>query len=632
MAVMTDRVSSSIYRFKVGWLIAAAILIVFVVQGVAAVMANSQTVDEGAHFAAGYSYWATGDFRMNPEHPPLVKELCVLPVWLMFDLSFDTDSTLWRAANQYQIGFNLLYRSRTDAETLLNLARLPNLIIAGCIVALVGWWSYRLWGPGAGLLAMALAALEPTFVAHSTLLTTDAGWTLFCTATLYVAWGFCRTGSWKWLVGLGIATGLALSSKFSAVSLIGVLPAVLGCYWVMSGKTDWLGGAKSRATDELRKEGTENRRVGSALQRFCYVPHVRAVSCIVRTLLAVLALAYIAQIVVCVVYFFQDPLLWWDGLRHVLAHQKHGRPAYFWGQYSNTGWPHYFFVALGIKTQVATLVLSLASLALFSKGKALSRDGVVFLVLPLCMFLTALLLARINIGVRHALHVYPLLFILASRMATIRTTPVWGGRVAIGLLLGLSAFSAWRIAPYPVAYFNELVGGPMGGRHILSDSNLDWGQGLSALAKYVEQERLDVIYLSYFGNAPPEYYGIRYLRAPGFGPLSSPGQMQPTPEGRELFAISDFNLKGIWLGSDERYAWLAERKPIATLGRSIYVYDITNDAQAHFRLAVAYLEEHTLECAARELEKVLVLEPDHSDAKKLTASLWGFPKDSETTD
>jgi hypothetical protein len=245
----------------------------------------------------------------------------------------------------------------------------------------------------------------------------------------------------------------------------------------------------------------------------------------------------------------------------------------------------------------------------------------VFVVLPLAMFLAALAVARINIGVRHALHVYPLLFILAGRAATIRTTPGWIGRGCIGLAVAASAFSAWRIAPYPVAYFNELVGGPAGGRRILSDSNLDWGQGLSALADYVQEEKLDGIYLSYFGTAPPEYYGIRCRYAPGHRPLTQPEATRLATQGREIFAISDYNLKGIRSQSDETYAWLAARKPVATLAQSIYVYDITNDTQAHFELAKAYLEEDRAEYAAWELEKVLALDADHEGARKLMTEL-----------
>ena len=53
-------------------------LLVFVGQGIFFIRANSQTVDEATHLAAGYSYLATGDFRLDPEHPSFIKELQAL--------------------------------------------------------------------------------------------------------------------------------------------------------------------------------------------------------------------------------------------------------------------------------------------------------------------------------------------------------------------------------------------------------------------------------------------------------------------------------------------------------------------------------------------------------------------------
>jgi hypothetical protein len=60
-----------------------------------------------------------------------------------------------------------------------------------------------------------------------------------------------------------------------------------------------------------------------------------------------------------------------------------------------------------------------------------------------------------------------------------------------------------------LTYFNILAGGPLGGRHVLSDSNLDWGQGLKCLARLqrVEPEFRDLT-LYYFGDTDPAWYGV----------------------------------------------------------------------------------------------------------------------------
>src|SRR5215475_1582944 len=59
-------------------------LLVFVAQGIFFIRANSQTVDEVTHLAAGYSYLARRDFPLNPGHTPLTKELQALPLFLSY--------------------------------------------------------------------------------------------------------------------------------------------------------------------------------------------------------------------------------------------------------------------------------------------------------------------------------------------------------------------------------------------------------------------------------------------------------------------------------------------------------------------------------------------------------------------
>ena len=41
---------------------------------------DSLTMDELAHLPAGYSYLTQKDMRLNPEHPPLIKDLAAFPL------------------------------------------------------------------------------------------------------------------------------------------------------------------------------------------------------------------------------------------------------------------------------------------------------------------------------------------------------------------------------------------------------------------------------------------------------------------------------------------------------------------------------------------------------------------------
>src|SRR5574342_776069 len=156
-------------RFALG--ACASLLALFMALGLVFIRANAQTADEAFHLVAGYSYLMREDFRLNREHPPLAKQLSALGVYLRYRLPFQPDPELWQAGKGWTMGANFLYRSSVPADDILAAARLPMLLLGAALVGLVGWWAYRLWGPGAAVVATALAALEPNLVAHASLVT-----------------------------------------------------------------------------------------------------------------------------------------------------------------------------------------------------------------------------------------------------------------------------------------------------------------------------------------------------------------------------------------------------------------------------------------------------------------------------
>jgi len=161
-------------RLRTPLLLAAVVVLLglFAAQGWQFIRSNSQTFDEAVHLTAGYSYLATGDFRLNPEHPPLIKLLSALPLYLCYHVPFEPNPDLWQEARagedraQWWISRDFLYGppgagresstshgSPHSADQLLALGRVPNLVLGTCLIALIGWWSFRLWGAGAALVA-----------------------------------------------------------------------------------------------------------------------------------------------------------------------------------------------------------------------------------------------------------------------------------------------------------------------------------------------------------------------------------------------------------------------------------------------------------------------------------------------
>src|SRR5262249_19172492 len=158
-----------------------------------------------------------------------------------------------------------------------------------------------------------------------------------------------------------------------------------------------------------------------------------------------------------------------------------GKAAFFMGEYSASGWWNYFLVAILIKTPLAISILVGASLVLCRAGQPLGRREAIFLLTPVIVFLAFLMRARLNLGLRHALPLYPFLLLLAARLATVQLGNWRLMPAVLTIFVGLAAMSSLRTAPHQLAYFNEAVGGPGQGYRYLSDSNLDWGQDLRNL-------------------------------------------------------------------------------------------------------------------------------------------------------
>ena len=120
--------------------------------------------------------------------------------------------------------------------------------------------------------------------------------------------------------------------------------------------------------------------------------------------------------------------------------------------------------------------------------------------------------------------------------------------------------------------------------------NLDWGQDLKGLKAFMVKEKLEVIYLSYFGSASPSYYGIRYQYAPGswLWEWPPPRVKISRQTQRDVLAISVYNLQDVASPDDPLFRWLWKDAPIAKIGYSIFIYDLTKHPDDLRRLNETY--------------------------------------------
>src|SRR5436309_1258249 len=190
---------------------ALTLLAILVLQGLIFIGESSQTSDEAVHIAAGYSYLESADFRLNPEHPPLIKEWAALPL-LLLGVQFPW-GPLWDQAEEWNIGRIFVHENRIPNDTILLFGRLQVLILS----VLLGWflfrWGRALFGARGALLALALYVLDPNVVAHSSLVTTDLGVTFFMFLTVYALWAWSERPAPVRVLYCGLMVGGAFASK-----------------------------------------------------------------------------------------------------------------------------------------------------------------------------------------------------------------------------------------------------------------------------------------------------------------------------------------------------------------------------------------------------------------------------------
>ena len=508
----------------------AVLLGLLFLQLVLSMRLHSATSDEVTHLPSGYTYLATGEVRMNAQHPPLIKLLAALPL-LPLDPALDTRERARWDEPGFEWSFGRQFLFSNDADRILFRGRFPVVLLSIVLGIYVFVWSRDLFGPAGGLLSLLLHCFSPIVIAHGHLVTMDLGLACFFVVTLYHLRRFVRDGGWPHGVAAGIGTGLALATKFSAVIL--VLAVVVLVVWAA---------VRSRAATLPR------------------LTPKRAAAFLAVT-------AVLASVVLYVVYLFpDDPLFYWNGLQKVNLDHLEYYQVYLFGQFTEGSFWYYFPAAFLIKTPLPVLLLLALSAFLVHRFPAGNDLEEAFLVVPAAIFTLVTCALADNIGIRYLLPVYPLLFIFVGRSAKFLLSTRIRRYAAVVLVVWLVAGAA-LIYPDHLAYFNELVGGPANGWKYLDDSNIDWGQDLKRLKGWMDDNGVEEVRLLTWQNLTPEYHGIRYrpLRSEELGGTPAPG----------VYAISTHllirgELRARLLGW--KTDWLSRYEPIDRIGYSIYIF------------------------------------------------------------
>jgi hypothetical protein len=551
------------HSFPYALLLAVALLLALFGQAVFGSTRLSLTTDEPMHIAMGYTVLTTGDYHLLPIHihPPLVNAWAAWPLLLRPDRPDPRQVPGWDQANLWKFSAELIPRLG-PVESVELATRVPIMLLALLLGAVVYRWASDLFGPRAGLLALFLFAFDPGIISSAQFNTTDMGALTFGMLSAYLAWHTTKRYTLVRVALVGLTLGMSIASKVSGLFFAPMLALLVGLTLL---RDDW---------------GKWNLFKLQALRWLA-------------RLLLIYALAF--GIVWAAYRFELKPLpgtsfpipatTHWLILQAFNRHVADGQSAFLAGQVSQFGWWWYFPLAFAIKTPVPSLVLLIVAAATWLRRRQSAWiDAAWLLLIPLVYFINAML-STIDIGYRHLLPILPFIFVFIAVQVTSCRSQVsratsWSHtlRFTFYALLAWYAISAALIFPHYQAYFNELAGGTDNGWRYLADSNTDWGQALKELAAYQNANGIEQVKLSMFTFIDPAWYGVRYepltpMRGNTAAVFSS--RFNPPPGD---YVISATTLDGIPLADPEMFDWFRQREPDARIGHVMFLYRVKPSA------------------------------------------------------
>lgn len=503
---------------------------------------HSPTMNEPGHLAAGLLAWQTGDFRLYPVNPPLVKLMASAPVaaarpatdWSALDFRSG-------ARSESAVGIAFVSANPRHWAAYCTLARWACIPLATLGAYFCWRWARDLWGEPAGLCAVALWCLDPLVDGWGATITADCGAAALGTAANYAFWRWLRDPGWRWTMAAGILLGLAQLTKFTWLVLLATWPATWLAWRLFPARAPGTGAGQFNQRPSFARlisilfAAIYMVNVGYGFQgTFTRLNELQFVS---RSLAGgeqplsggAGANRFSGSLLAGLPIPVPSPYLL--GIDLQKRDFERDFPHFLNGRWKPGGWWYFYLVALGVKVPLGTLVLFALALLwpLAELGQALLgrrrfmaapragastdaetpgssgptwRDHLV--LLGPCV--AVLILLSVNHQVaqsRYALVCLPFLFIWIARLAsgaprpqrraahaapagqTARATGLRGAATAACLVW--SGISSLSLFPHHLSYFNELVGGPAHGHHNLLETAVESGQDLFLLVGWQER-------------------------------------------------------------------------------------------------------------------------------------------------
>ncbi len=498
----------------------------------------SPTYDEPIHLFQGYSYLKTGLLQtVAPyDHPMLGKIISAIGLLLLRPnpVVFNNHST-WLNRQRYSFANLMLYYNNNDAEKMLNMARRMVVLVSVIFIITLFFVVRNTLGTISSFFVIVLYSFNNTIIANATLVTQDFIFSVFYLLSVYFFYLWSKKKDFMNIILTGIFFSLAMNTKFSGIIL--VVSFAISIFFM-----------------KIKKE--------IKMKEVIYFLFTNTV---------------IFILIILLIYGIDNFILFFESLFITLKNLQEGRSTFFLGQYSTKGFWNYFLVLVLLKTEIPLLLIFLyrvVSSIIFKKEQKSRLNIILLFNIILILFLASF--SKTQIGQRHLLPMYFLVIWFVGKIVN--------DKKLLPLIIGLTLWYiiiSFKTNPWHLSYFNEFVGNEKKLHTYFTDSNIDWGQGLKSLGKWVkENKQIDNngIYMSYFGVGDPKYYGIKY-RPIGFvtnlilGEREGENILKNRPE-KIYLAVSLTNLHSTYYQDKTIFNFLHNVEPLKVVAKSIYVYDI----------------------------------------------------------
>jgi hypothetical protein len=577
----TPKYKSIVFGIVLVFLIA----IITVALSLQSIRNDSLTMDELAHTTAAYSYIVESDYRLNPEHPPLLKLLAGGGIWIGSQVTGTqvtppSESQFWEAPNkQWDVGGEFFYTLGNDPQFLMFWSRLPMMLLA---VFGAFYLFYAVLHHTKNLTIATVTGIgfltSINVIAHARYVTTDVGITI--ALMLVVDWfsRYLKAPNPKTTAGLISALVIAAFTKFSWVVVGPLFLGMLLWYRRRVNAKSWLA-----ITREIVTYGFLFFLVLGLVIQVVYRPLMLNMPLTLQ--IDLIADAFpsdnlISHIVRSSLAFIAatpglSPLAHYlTGQLMVFQRVGGGNIAFLLGQVTDSSFRAYFPITYLVKSPIPFLILLGMTVLTFVRAKVTKAS--LWKKFPLFYrILTGLVLwywlvaisSNLNLGIRYILPIVVATELIVWYVVFEHLPNLPGWKQIRNVSLIWIWVTPVFVFPSYIGYVNDFVGGERAFQ-VFVDSNLDWGQDLYRLAAFTEENNIDTIKLDYFGGGNPqlEFPGTFQNLDSREGPQTGWVAVSATKLQNSRFYQQELRLEDYW--------WLYWETPEAVIGNSILVYYI----------------------------------------------------------